>query len=437
LGTINTSNPHDPPAAPAGVFSAPVGPAVRWARRGAVAVADQALFAGTNFLVSVFLARHLDATGYGSFALAQAAFWLMGSAYGAVLTEPMIVFGAGRYGDRFSSYLASLIGAHWRIVLPVAAVTGLAGVLCGHVFGTVLGHALLGLAVALPLILLALLGRAANYARMRPGGAIVGSVLYCTIVLPLLVLLNARGWLTPGSAYLALGLGGAVAGVTTLTGLRPVWTPDRIPFRDLSSEHWAYGRWALATAAVSWIPLNVYYVVLPAWVGLAAGAGLKALMNLAQPALHTLLALTNLMLPVLVRRREAGGRDAVLGAAVRFLVIFASIAVCYAAVLWLLQGRAFDLLYGGKYREYAPALVWVGLIPVAASATVVLGSVLRAVERPDQVFRASASAAVVALTAGFALAAGGGVAGAAAAIVIAYLVTGVLMLRLIMGIRRD
>jgi O-antigen/teichoic acid export membrane protein len=383
----------------------------------------------------VFLARHLDAAEYGSFALAQALFWLLGAAYGAVITEPMTVFGAGRYGNRFSPYLAALIGAHWRLVLPVAAATALAGVLCGRAFGTAVGQAFLGLAGAFPLILLALLGRAANYARLRPGGAIVGSLLYCAVVLAGLQFLYVHAWLTSGSAFLALGSGGGVAGVVTLTSLRPDWKVERIPLRSLAREHWAYGRWALATAGVSWVPRNIYFLVLPAWAGLAAGAGLKALVNLAQPALHTLLALTSLMLPVLVRRRQAGGPAAVTGAALRFLVFFATISLFYLGALWLLRERVFDLLYGGKYREHASALLWVGLMPMAASGTVVLGSVLRALERPDHVFRASVWGAGVALTAGFALAVGQGVVGAAAAIVISYLVTGVMMLRLRLRIR--
>jgi O-antigen/teichoic acid export membrane protein len=394
-----------------------------------VAIVDQGLFAGTNFVVNVYLARHLPQSSYGAFALAQAAYALLASAFGAVLTEPMTVFGAGKYSSRFESYLAALLSASYRISLIASVVTAVAGWVCGRFLAQELGQALFGLAVAVPFLLHALLGRAANYARLRPGASLGGGVLYCVFALLGLLFLEAHDWLTPGSAFFALGAGGFLAATFTIGSLRPRWRGDRIPANQLTEEHWAYGRWALATAATSWVPLNMYYIVLPAWSGLAAGAALKAVMNLAQPALQTLLALTALVLPVLVRRHGSGGRRAVSEAAWRFLVMFAAITIPYLAVVWLVGTSAIDLLYAGKYHSYAAALLWVGLAPVAASAAVILASMQRALERPDRIFWAYCWASAVTLTAGLALTAAWGVSGAAGGFVLSYLVAAVAMLR--------
>src|SRR5207253_4303705 len=70
--------------------------AVSWAARGSVAVTDQALLAGTNFLVNVFLARWMAPAPYGAFALALALSWLLRTANDAVHTGPLTLFGAGR-----------------------------------------------------------------------------------------------------------------------------------------------------------------------------------------------------------------------------------------------------------------------------------------------------------------------------------------------------
>jgi len=256
-----------------------------------------------------------------------------------------------------------------------------------------------------------------------------GSALYCGGVIVVLLFLQARGWLTPATAFLALGSGGAMAGVVTLARLRPDWHDDRFSLRSLAVEHWAYGRWALATALVSWAPLNIYYLVLPTWTGLTGSAALRAVMNLALPALHTLIALSALLLPLLVQRRRAGGDALVTSAAWWFAAIFAGMTVCYLGAMWLGRGFIFDLLYRGKYREYVSGVVWAGLAPVAATGTVVLGSMLRARERPDQIFHSWAAAAVVTMTAGLALAAAWGVVGATVGIVISYVVASGLMLR--------
>ncbi|GIX47763.1 MAG: hypothetical protein KatS3mg131_1974 [Candidatus Tectimicrobiota bacterium] len=63
---------------------------VRWARKGGLAVLDQGLFSGANFLVNILLARWLPPEEYGAFAVALSVFYLLAGFHTAVLTEPML-----------------------------------------------------------------------------------------------------------------------------------------------------------------------------------------------------------------------------------------------------------------------------------------------------------------------------------------------------------
>jgi len=47
---------------------------LHWTGKGGLAVVDQALFAGSNFLLSILLARWLTPAEYGAFAVADAVF---------------------------------------------------------------------------------------------------------------------------------------------------------------------------------------------------------------------------------------------------------------------------------------------------------------------------------------------------------------------------
>src|SRR3712207_1992334 len=78
----------------------------RWVTKGLWAVLDQGFFASSNFVLNVLLARWLAPADYGAFSLAFAVFLLIGSLHTAVLTEPMLVFGPGKYKDRLSEYMA-------------------------------------------------------------------------------------------------------------------------------------------------------------------------------------------------------------------------------------------------------------------------------------------------------------------------------------------
>ena len=80
-----------------------------WVTKGGLAILDQALFAGANFLVNIFLARWLTPTEYGAFALAYSIFLLLGAFHTAILTEPMMDVIGSAVGLIFLSPLLAVI----------------------------------------------------------------------------------------------------------------------------------------------------------------------------------------------------------------------------------------------------------------------------------------------------------------------------------------
>ena len=99
----------------------------RWLTRGSWAIFDKGLFAGANFVLNVLLARLISPADYGVFSVSYALLLLAGTVHTAFLTEPMLVFGPGRYRDWFRPYLSSLVNWHWRLTGLFAAVFLLAG----------------------------------------------------------------------------------------------------------------------------------------------------------------------------------------------------------------------------------------------------------------------------------------------------------------------
>ena len=59
-----------------------------WLKKGSLAVADQALISGSNFLIGILLARWLPPEQYGAYALAFSAFLLVSLSYQSLLLEP-------------------------------------------------------------------------------------------------------------------------------------------------------------------------------------------------------------------------------------------------------------------------------------------------------------------------------------------------------------
>jgi O-antigen/teichoic acid export membrane protein len=407
-----------------GEGSAPLFPwLLAWGTKGGLALADQALFAGAQFALNIVLARWLTVSGYGVFAVAYAVYLLASSVHSALLVEPMVVFGSGRYFERRKSYLEIVLRGHTLLVVPAALLLFVAGFVATRWSGPLVGHSLYALGVALPLTLLSELTRRAFYLEMRPGRAALGGAIYFGALLLLAFGLRAEQFLTPATAILAMGAAAFLTASVQLALLGSHWpaTAADLPARTVFSEHWNYGRWILAAVFPSWTLLNLSYLILPAWFGLSAAAGLKAMMNLAMPSRQVLVALGGLLLPLIVRHKHRGGARRVRETTRRVTSIFLAGAAAYLALLWLFRFQIIHLLYGGKYAEYSglPVLL-VGLIPLVTSWTVTLGAAISANERTDLVFRANVIAGAVSLTLGTWLTVSEGVTGAIAGYVVSY-----------------
>jgi O-antigen/teichoic acid export membrane protein len=400
-----------------------------WVGKGSLAILDQGLFAGSNFLLNVLLARWLTPSEYGAFAIAFSVFLLLGIFHGAILTEPMMVFGPGKYRERFPEYLGILLRGHFALMLACAALLAATVFLLGWLYSPAVGRAFLALAIAAPFILLLSLLRRAFYVRLNPGGAAAGGAVYLLVLLGSTLTLRTAGRLTPATGFLAMAAASLITCLVLLVALRPRLATESSTIRAIAADHWRYGRWSVASAGISWFPGNIYYVLLPAWWGLEGVGALKALMNLAMPAAQSINALSGLLLPLLVVHRKERGSLGMAKTMRSFLALFLLGAALYLAVLWGLRSELFRLLYAGKYTEYASwPLLLTGVLPLAACVTAVLGSALCALERPDWVFWCYLASSIVALLVGILLIVKMGVTGALLGMLFSCLTAGALML---------
>ncbi len=410
-----------------------------WVAKGSLAVLDQGLFASSNFLLSVLLARWLAPADYGAFALAYSVFWLLGVFHNAIFTGPMLVFGPGKYRERFPEYLGILLRGHFALMLPGAGLLAATAFLLGRLYSPAVERAFLALAIAGPFILLLWLLRRAFYVGFNPGFAAVGGCVYLLILLGGALALRAAGHLTPATGFLAMAGASSITCLLLLVLLRPTWTADWSTIRAVAADHWRFGKWGAASAGPGWVTDNIYFLVLPAWVGLAEAGALKGLLNLVMPALQSISALGVLLVPTLVRDRDCGGPRSMKRTIKLSLALFCLGSACYLALLWGFRLQIFRFLYAGKYAAYASwPLLLAGLLPFAQSLAIVMAGALGALEKPNLVFWSYLGGAAVALALGVPLASSLGVRGALVGPVVSYALMGVLMLLFLMrSIHRD
>jgi len=388
---------------------------IPWAMKGGLALLDQGVFAGSNFVMSVLLARWLSPEQYGMYAVAFAVLLFLLNFHQGLMLEPMLVFGSSVYRDCLRGYVKALLLLHLGISLVM--VFGLfvsAAVISKLGQASSLPGALVGVAFAAPTVLLLWLVKRTFYLKLSPAPSAIGAILYCVLNLGGLAFLYQHNRISTLSVFLLMGLGSLCTSILLLPYLASRLAPSQNApsLADTWRRHWRYGGWALGANAMMWVPINAFYPLLSRFSGLAEAGELKALMNFAAPMLQACAALHTLMLPYAARVLRERGRAGVSVILRRMTLLCVACAVPYWAVLLLFQGPAFRMLYSGRYTEVAYLLPAVALASVAGSAFFGPSIVLRSLESPRLIFAAVSVSSCVAVALGIPLIRTFGVGGA-------------------------
>lgn len=348
-----------------------------WTGRGFWAVTDQALFAGANFLVSILLARWLEPAEYGAFSLAYAVFLLLGTLHTGLWTEPMLVYGSGRFRESFTSYQRILLRFHWRFG-GAASLIFLLLALGLWPFGTrEIALSFLGLSLAAPTVLYLWIVRRGAYVLLNPRLAALGGGLYILLYLGQSVFFLRTNTLNTFTAFLAMAVAGLVSAeiIQWHMNTETEWIVDSEEVRRL---HWRYGRWALLAWMFYWFSGNISYLTLSIFYGLESTAHFKALMNLLMPILHFNGAISMLLVPEMVRTQTSSNLNRLTKF---FLLALVTFAFGYWILLITTGEELIRWLYSNKYSDDSNFLMLLGLIPLFVTATSVYSAKIRALDR--------------------------------------------------------
>jgi O-antigen/teichoic acid export membrane protein len=374
------------------------------------AVLDHALFSLAGMIASLLLARAMTPHAYGAYAVSFAVYLAVLVLHGAIFAEPMLVLATHRFRDQIGSYLRAVLAMH--VVYSLVAlglVSAFAALFLRDAEHRYLQHALIAMALAAPFMTLAQLLRRLCYSLWSPREAAIGAFVYLVVLAGAIAALVKQAALGLGSAYAALGVSSLIASCGWLW--RVAVTRDRsaeqsagkLDLRGVMRAHFGFARYGVATSLLAWIPVNVWYVVLPFVVEgearLATSGHLRALVNFMQPMMQVNGALTTLLVPTFARALMESRQASPW----RFTGMVTALAAVYAPLLAMLGPFLNRWLYRGAYP--ADALTWLalGLVPACHACFASLRSYCAAKEQLELPLLATIASALGCATIGLAL----------------------------------
>lgn len=342
-------------------------------RRAGWNVADQAISSLTNLALAVVVARSVDETTFGGFAVAFTTFALLIGVNRALTGSVLLI----RHSGAASTQRVAAAAAGTTLCLGV--VSGVGCLLVGLVLHGAAGQAIAALGLVLPGLLGQDTWRQVFFAAGRPASATLNDAAWAALQGAAIAVLLLGHTATVGTLVLAWG-GSAYAATVlgavqarTLPAFRRVrpWLRDN---RDLSIN--ALGDFVAQQGASQ----GTLFAIAAVGSLAAAGAIRGALVLLAVlPALQ--MAATSFALPELARRRAHLTAGSWLRAAVGFSAAMAIAGLTWGVLLLLLPDSVGRSLLGDTWTGASQVLLPTVVSQVILGALSGVTLVLRAMDR--------------------------------------------------------
>jgi O-antigen/teichoic acid export membrane protein len=369
----------------------------RWFLKGGIAILDQGVFSGSNFLLNILFARWLRPEEYGAFAISFAIYLFVSGFQNALVLEPMTLFGPAKYSETLREYLGGQSFVHFF-------VTGLSGLIIFvlgfvlyslHLVDEILSLSIIAAGLFLPLMLSIWLARRACYVLEKPIWALASSTLYS------LVLFSTTAYIYHHRLLASQFYWFFVLGLASLLGWLLIYlNPHLILLRALDvrtwiREQWAFGKWIVIAAFLNFAGTQVQLLVVATQLGLTQAGAFRALQNFVLPMMQILTAITTLVLPSIsidFGRRDYGSMRA---KAIKVTIALTAMAIAYSITLIAFANPAEKLLYGGKFSEYTLLVAFTGFIPVVTAVETGFSLLVRALQKPSYYVILTGSIALV------------------------------------------
>ena len=387
-------------------------------------MADQGIFAGTNFIINILFARWLLPVDYGMFAVSFSGYLLLSVLHFGAVLEPILVQSAQVEAGRLRSYIVVLIVAHVLMLAGMGVLSGVSFAVATLLDAPEVGWTIIGAGFGGSLMVTLLTARRLCLVFLSTRVSALIGILYLASVVVTTYLIHRYGrvswfdlWLVMGGCSLPCS---AVIFALLYTSLR-----GDLPYGlgELCRFQWQYARYGFAAAICSWFRVDGVLLLLARLAGLEVIAETRAILNIANPLVNINGALTTSWLVTFSRNRswKQLWQTALIYCAAATLALIIAFEIATPLVRWV---------YGGRYLEGAWLLPLYCVVVALNGVETIFTHFLKALRQLRRGYAPQIIGTAVSIGFGFLLIPSMAEAGAICAILVSFLVSVILAISL-------
>ena len=350
---------------------------------------DQVIVSGVNFLTGVLLARFLGLEEFGRFTLLWMLVLLVNMVQLSLVLQPMMSLGPKQEENDIPDYLGAIVLQQTSLLIIFSGLTFLLGLAIPVYFPAWKVDSLM-----FPMIAVVVAFQAQEFVRryfltrQRIREALINDMISYGSQMALLMVcfhftqLKTGGvlWIIAVTSFLA-----AMLGLFQMEHLRFSWAS----FREVSAKHWQFSRWLVAGSFMQWLGGQFFVMVSAAILSASAAGAIAAARNILGLTMILFAATENIVSVRASLSYKKGGWHSLCTyiAKVSALGGIANGLICLVAAVF--ASFWMTLLFGKNYGQYTYLIYWFSATHFLMFFIRPLSSLLRTVERTQQIGIAS------------------------------------------------
>ncbi len=352
-----------------------------------IALTDQMMVSGVNFLTGILLARYLGLHEFGVFTIAWMAVLFCNSIQRAMIITPMMSIAPKQPEDEAPAYFGA-IAVQQIIITVLSALLIYAGALA---LATTfpqweIRH------LAMPLAASAFAFQSQDFIRRyfftnnRHLAAFGNDFISYGGQISLLLWLFLSGSATSGNVLWIIALTSSIATVAGIMQMDKFQWPTGEHFMSSCRQHWDFSKWITSSVLMDWASGQFFTIAATAYLGPSAAGAMKACQNI-MGVLHILFFGLANVIPVRAAKILHKDGIAPMVSYLQKIALYGGVVTALFAMLVAIAPEFWlHTIYGVEYVGFGFVLQWYAIIYVLLFFNTPLRAGLTALEYTKPIF---------------------------------------------------